>query len=593
MNSIKEQQRFAELEYCIERYFNSNLYPVMCKVKDELTEKQVEELKKYQNSTAGILRSISASMHNLHDESVNMVRMTGEWNSKTAEDYIEMCRKDISASKDIRDDLSLLAAEWRNTLVSEIGRERYEGLSSQLGNDLAVAYMDYRVEQLMVDRLVKERMPQSSIDYIIRKAASDSLLGISQSMTRSPLEIEIEQRSETAYAPGTMEKGIGKALAFGADLITTGGYSSWSALAKLAGAEVVFAGLESYADKSDKTKVITIESCISQGVFGRADNVFDSFRKEGKNIVPYKNDYILSLNDRLEHGLNIPSKETVERLDKLFKPDSFLSYSSYMQEERQEEKVYDKVPSVIKPGYEEEYLAEQKEMQEKGTKEKCQNVETKTEEKPSPDVLQSDHSIEMAERSNANGWEEVMKTFGLSDIGRVGKNLGYVVAMLPDILTGLFTGKSKSLNLKENILPIASILIGLFTRNPLLKMAMIGIGGLNLLNKAGHESLEKAPVNGENKKYVPYKNYPDEPLNPRIANPVIKGNCLIADFDKVPCSIHLPDKVIDAYQAGALPLNTLSNAILAKSDRMQVVVQENYRTTEEQSEERERNMGIK
>ena len=86
MNSIKEQQRFAELEYCIERYFNSNLYPVMCKVKDELTEKQVEELKKYQNSTAGILRSISASMHNLHDESVNMVRMTGEWNSKTAED---------------------------------------------------------------------------------------------------------------------------------------------------------------------------------------------------------------------------------------------------------------------------------------------------------------------------------------------------------------------------------------------------------------------------------------------------------------------------------------------------------------------------
>ena len=594
MSNIKELQRFAELEYCIERYFNSRLYPVMSKVKDELAEKQVQELENYQNSTAGMLRSMAGSMHNLHDDSLNMLKLTGEWNSKTTEDYIEMCRKDISSSKEITDALSHLAAEWRNTVVSEIGRERYDELSSKLGNDLANAYMDYRVEQLMIDRLVKDRMPQSSMDYIIRKAVSDSLLGISQSISQSPLDAEIEQRGEAAYHPGTIEKGVGRTLAFGADVVTTGGFSSWGALAKLAGAEVVFAGLEHYTDKSPKNKTVTIESCISQGVFGKDNNVFDSFRNESKEIIAYKNDYILSLNGKLKYSLDIPSKETGEWLDKLFQPSEYLSNVPFKKTE--EEKRYDNVPSIIKPGYEEAYLAQQEENEEKKkTKEQPQDTEIISDEKDDSVVQKSEVNTDILEKSNANGWDGLMNTFGLSDLGRVGKNLGYVVSMLPDILVGLFTGKSKSLNLKDNILPIASILIGLFTRNPLLKMVMIGMGGMNLLNKAGHESLEKKNngiSNGDNRN-IQYKTYSDEVLNPRITNPIIKGNTLVMDIDKIPCSIQLPEKVVDAYHSGALPLNTLANAILAKSDRMQMTMQENYRTTDKQAEERERNIAIK
>ena len=595
MSNIKEQQRFAELEYCMERYFNSRLYPVMCKVKGELAEKQVQELENYQNSTTGILRSLAGSMHNLHDDSLNMVKLTGEWNSKTTEDYIEMCRKEISSSKEITDALSHLAAEWRNTVVSEIGRERYDELSSKLGNDLANAYIDYRVEQLMVDRLVKDRMPKSSMDYIIRKAASDSLLGISQSISQSPLDAEIEQRGEAAYHPSTMEKGVGRTLAFGADVVTTSGFSSWGALAKLAGAEVVFAGLEHYEDKSSKNNATTIESCISQGVFGRNDNVFNAFRKESKGIIAYKNDYILSMNERLKHCLNIPSKGTGEWLDKLFQPSEFLSHVPFMK--KKEEKHYDNVPLVVKPGYEEAYLEQQKGQEEnKKVKEQLQDVDTIKKEKDVPDAQQTEAKTEIPEKSNANGWDGLMSTFGLSDLGSVGKNLGYVVAMLPDILVGLFTGKSKSLNIKDNILPIASILIGLFTRNPLLKMVMIGMGGMNLLNKAGHESLERMDMtatNTGNRKNVQYKSYSDEALNPRITNPVIKGNNLIMDIDKIPCSVQLPEKVVDAHHSGALPLNTLANAILAKSDRMQVTLQDNYRTSDKQSEERERNIAIK
>ena len=455
--------------------------------------------------------------------------------------------------------------------------------------------MDYRVEQLMVDRLVKDRMPKSSMDYIIRKAASDSLLGISQSISQSPLDAEIEQRGEAAYRPTTMEKGVGRTLAFGADVVTTGGFSSWGALAKLAGAEVVFTRLEHYADKSSKNKTVTIESCISQGVFGRDDNVFNAFCEESKEIIAYKNDYILSLNERLKHSLNIPSKETGKWLDKLFQPSEHLSHVPFMKKE--EEKHYDNVPLIVKPGCEEAYLEQQKEQEEKEkAKEQLEDVDNIKEEKDVPDTQQTEVKTEIPEKSNANGWDGLMSTFGLSDLGSVGKNLGYVVAMLPDILIGLFTGKSKSLNLKDNILPIASILIGLFTRNPLLKMVMIGMGGLNLLNKAGHESLERMDMTASdtgNRKNVQYKSYSDETLNPRITDPVIKGNNLIMDIDKIPCSVQLPEKVVDAYHSGALPLNTLANAILAKSDRMQVTLQDNYRTSDKQSEERERNIAIK
>lgn len=286
---------------------------------------------------------------------------------------------------------------------------------------------------------------------------------------------------------------------------------------------------------------------------------------------------------------------------------------------KEKEKVYDNVPFIIKPGCEEIYLEQQK--QEEG-KSKEKNISISNErpridlkegntlmemerQRENNDVAVSEANNENSEKSNGKGWDGLLSTLGVSDLSSIGRNLGYVIAMLPDILVGLFTGKSKSLNLKDNILPVASILIGLFTRNPLLKMVMIGMGGLNLLNKAGHESLEKASVNPHlvtnvesteslyNHTKALYKKYPDEPLDPRVTLPVVKGNCLIADIDRIPCSIQLPDKVVDAYNSGALPLNTLANAVLAKSDRMQRMVQEHFLASDRQTAERERNVAIK
>ena len=594
MNSPKQSQRFAEIEYCLQRYFDGQLVPVMRNVQQELSRKQIEEYSDYTTSLSGILRSAANGMNHLPDDSMQYIKLTGEWNSKTAEDYVEMCRERINSLKDFQKDLGCMAGEWRNTVVAEVGRERYNTLSKELGGDLAFAYVDYRVEQMMINKMVADEMPKSSVEYIVRKGASESLLGLSQSLSKSPLEQEIEKKGEAAYHPTPAEKGAGKAISFGTDVVTTGGFSSWASIGKLFGTEVIFSGVEFCLGKGQKEKAVTIEDCISKGVFGSKRNVFEDFRKRGKAINSWENNYVQSFNNQLKNKMAIPTEKlfwVAESGKPLWQP------SLPVASEKERKSEYAQVPIVVAPGHEQEYLENLKRTQE---------ISRKKTQEPAVEISEPDSEKETSENlaksnmgktsTNENGWGTLFGSVGLNGLGDIGKNLGYVVSMLPDMLIGLFTGKTKSLNMKDSMMPIASILIGLFVKNPLLKMVLIGMGGLNLLNKAGHEAMEKQE--GRSLQSVGlephFKTYPDEPLNPRIGNPALQGSCLIATIDKVPCSIQLPNSVVAAYEAGALPLNTLSNAVLVKNDQMRQVAQENYRTAENyQSEDRERTVVIK
>ena len=595
MNGPKHSQRFAEIEFCLQRYFDGQLAPVMRNVQQELSKKQIKEYCDYTTSLNGILRSAANGMNHLPDDSMQYIKLTGEWNGKTAEDYVEMCRERIGTSKDFQKDLGCMAEEWRNTVIAEIGRERYDTLSKELGGDLAFAYVDYRVEQLMIDKMVADEMPKSSVEYILRKGASESLLGLSQSLSKSPLEQVIERKGEAAYHPNWVEKGAGKAVSFGADVATTGGFSSWASIGKLFETEVVFNGVEFLLDKKRKEKMDTIEDCISKGVFASKRNVFEDFRKRGKAINAWENDFVLSFNNQLTRKMGIPTgkpfwvAKSGEPLWKLDPP---------VAPEKKQKAEYAQVPLVVAPGHEQEYLDSMKRTQEVSGKEiqAVAAVETSgalSKKDTSENLAKSDTGKMSA---NENGWGTLFGSVGLNGLGDIGKNTGYVVSMIPDMLIGLFTGKTKSLNMKNMFMPVASILVGLFVKNPLLKMVLIGMGGLNLLNKAGHEAMEKQEgqtLQNAGGKTL-FKAYPDEPLNLRIGNPALQGNCLVATIDKVPCSIQLPNSVVAAYQAGALPLNTLSNAVLAKNDQMRQVAQGNYRTAEDnQPEARERTVVIK
>ena len=601
---IQQSKRLAEVEYCLQGYFDTHFLSVMRSVKDFLGKKQAEEIGEYAMSPAGLLSSFAAGTTGMPDNTMQYLRLTGEWNSKTAEDYVEMCRERIAGNKDFTSDLGLLAAEWREAVVAEIGRERYDTLSARLGGDLAFAYVDYRVEQMMVERMVKDQMPRSSVEYVLRKGMEGSLFGFADSLMKSPLQQEIDARGEAAYNPSAGEKWAGRGVSFAADAVATGGITSWAALAGTVGLEAASYGLDWYLEGQDNAngKAPTVEECISRAVFGAEGNVFPGFRKQGKEIVSYENEYVLSVNSRLAKPMGILTEKPIwaDWMEQGNLPGAY-SLQSLLPDafgDKRKDERYKDVPLVVAPGHEEDYLAEQQALKEEEERNHLLAVSSETgersEQSPGEPARPTSQPTEQQppdqQPANENGWDGLLRTFGLEGMGGVGRNLGYVVSMLPDILIGLFTGKTKSFGVKDSLLPVASILLGMFVRNPLLKLVLIGMGGMNLLNKAGQEALDRQ----EETPRRLYKPYPDEPLNARLANPVLQGDNLFMDIDGVPCSVLLPQNAAEACQEGALPINTLANAVLAKHEETRLLAQENYRSSERALEEgRERALGIK
>lgn len=582
MSTIKNPTRFAELEYCLQGYFDGKLAPVMKQVRDDLTHKQLEERGRYQSSLAGVLASANPYAGNTDF----VLKQTGKWNSKTTEDYLEMCNQKIWKDKNIVKDLATIAGEWRNAVVKEIGRSKYDALSKACGEDLAYAYVAQRMEDLMIGKLVKDNTPKSTMDYIVRKAAQNSIWGLQEELMKSPLTVEIEARGEKAYKPSKTEKFAGRATASVVDAVTMGGIGSWKSLATLVGSDMALGYiLDSKKGNAEQRKEQAMELSISKGVFGQNGNAFTGFRSQAKKVNATDNGYVKTLNSKLHNKIHI--------LQKAFTPmawtDNSFKFPFQKEQEKRNDPKYKNVPLIVAPGKEDAYLEEKA----KHDAAKVAEAERIIKERNETEALQEDAEQqqsedtqqEQPERDNSNGWEGLLKNFGLNGFSDIGNNLGYVIAMLPDILVGLFTGKTQSLGLKNNMMPIAAILAGMFVKNPLLKMTLIGMGGANLLNKAGHEALanKREGNDGNAVSYgnttaqaVQYKSYPDEPLNPRIANPVLQGNCLVATIDRVPYTIQLPEHVVGAYQAGALPLNTIANAVLAKSDQMRQMAERNY-----------------
>ena len=573
MDGIKYSRQFAEMERLVSDYFHCHLAPVMSKTQTFLTKKQGEEMREYSTSLGGILSAMASAAQPMGDP-YQVLKVTGEWNSKTTEDYIGMCKAEITGSKEIQQDLAYMAGQWRDTVVREIGRERYDELSEQLGGDLAYAYMDYRVEELMIDRLVKERMPKSSADYIIRKAAESSLLGLSQTLNRSPLAEEIEARGEAAYRPKGWEKGAGRVLGATADNVM-----------KFVGVDVAISAVASHFEP-EKSPKLSVEQCISKGVFGSERNVFTDFRKEAATVQAGDSALIVAANEQLKKKTPVMNFNFLEWMQApKFTPFQMSEMLGHHEKKNERAERYKDVPLIVAPGQEEAYLKHlekyknattvtakkestqpEMEQREKVEKEERQVVIPREEEKQEREAVQT----------NTNGWSGLLGTLGLEGLGDITGNLGYVMAMLPDILLGAFTGKTQSLRFGDNLLPIASIVAGLFVRNPLLKMLLVGLGGANLLNKAGHEALGRPMPSAAEYTDKQYRRYSDEPLNPRIVNPVLQGSTLIATIDRMPCTIQLTPTVAEAYRAGALPLNTLANAVLAKSDQLRHIASQNY-----------------
>ena len=452
------------------KLFRTKVLPIMDKVMADLRHKQLEEIGRHTSSLSYILAGAAGPDGGMAAQaaSLDTLRYTGKWNSKHTEDYIQMVKDELKKQK---------------------------------------INVTPEIEKKMIDKMIKDEIPKSSIEYIMKKAATSTLFYLPQALNKSPLENHISEQAEKRYNPKGWEKGTGWALGATADFLSTGGMGGgWGTAAKFVAVDVAMnAGLDALGSSADDDVPLI--------------------------IAP-------------EHRADYKKQKANQNAKPENKPQSTTPAKQEVKQDPPQE--------------------------QSGERQKDTVTTTTQSQEPQQDQQQ---------QTNQSGWTGLLSSFGLNGLSDIGNNLGYVLALLPDMLIGAFTGKSKSLGLKDSLVPLASIVAGMFVRNPIMKMVLIGMGGLNLLNKAGHEAIDDhrgVPQGVGSSMRANYKVYPDEELNARIIQPQIKGNCLIATIDKVPCTIALPDKVVDAYNQGALPLNTLANAVLAKNDQMRQLASENY-----------------
>ena len=463
--------------------FTTKVKPIMDRVMQDLRSRQAEETRRFMRSPAYILSGISGPDGGMASQAIALdsLRVTGEWNSKTAEDYVEMVKAEL----------------------------RKGGIT-----------VTPQIEEMMIEKMARDQVPQSSIDYILRKAAGNSIFSLPEEARKTPLQREIEERAEEMYNPTKVEKGIGWGLGAAADFATMGGLGGG-----------VVSGL----------KFVGADLAINAVI----DTVDASQRKDVPKVIA-------------------PGHE-----------EEWLAMNGGKQEETE--------PVQKEPAIQEQPPVEQMEPEPQAVPASEETAKKEVAQAPVQETKETAPEQQaVPEKSNTGGWQGLLTGLGLNGIGDIGRNAGYILAMLPDILLGMFTGKTQSLGIKDNLVPIASIMAGLFVKNPLLKMTLIGLGGANLINKAGHEQLAKRDgVSAESVSQNRYLQYEDQKMNPRIRDAQIQGNTLIASIDGIPVTVTLPDKVMEAHAVGALPLGTLANAVLEKCDRMQEVSEARDRFEEE------------
>ena len=557
MDEEQIRQLFVNSEVCIDKYF------------DEYVAKELVMKEKLRDSLKIGTMTEHFSVGNLlipGEDYANNVTLSCPAND------IERLYNNGGILSQSNKDLEVLSKGWRTAAVAKLGEDRYKELCNKLGCDLASAYVEHRLLMRSVDWEVDRNPISSSADYIAREAKRNSLLDFVSAPT-SDLQKYIDKKCVEKYDPNLLETGTGKILGSVTDFVLTlplGGPASWLKLGKFVAVDI---GLNMVGDALDENEVENnnVSQLLSVAIYGKRTDEFEKIRQESRLASIYS-DFGRKVNDELSNKIiRTPSNNP------------FMN-SGYFSGALSQQKSMIDLPQI--PDYTEQLRLDGEmnwAMREKfGPKQNAlQDGDQGNGEKKNATV---------AQQQSLSGWDSLMNSVGLSGFGDVSKNLGYVFAMLPDLLIGMFTGQTKRLNISDNLMPIAAIFGGMFVKNPILKMLLIGLGGANLLNKAGHEALDHAGIKSDQPRQ--YKSYSDEVLDRRIKNPIMQGNTLIADIDGQPLVIPVSDMAVDAYEKGALPLNTLSNAVLRAWDKRQMEIAQNYEQGIGEEQEIVRSRGI-
>lgn len=538
--------------------FTTKVKPVMDRVRDELNRRQAEEMQRHSTSLGAMMACAAGPDGGMAamDAYNSRLYYIGEWNSKTMDDYIAMVK-----------------AELKKQHIT----------------------VDATLEKQMIDHLVEQQIPKSTAEYLLRKSGQGTLFYIPQRARQTALEQHIEKEAEKKYNPSFLEEAsgaVGSWLLNAASTAGAGGF--FGQLAVDASVEVAdryapgqqedylnqqkTIGKQEVAAASKKKANIPgwmmTQMGFSDLAYATDKQLATAASWADKNAKLYRD----RVNQALEAGQRtVKASGKTNQMSVADATFRAMQYEAFSKAVKQE--LTDRKSGKDAVHYSNIAEAEQHPMTTQG------NTST------------SEQSTQQA-TGDYGGWNTLIQSMGLNGMGDTMNNLGFTLAMLPDMLLGVFTGKTKSIGLnQQTMMPLAALVCGSFVKNPLLKWPLMLYGGASLFNSMGQEALSDYRNEHQTATTGRYKRYADEELDKRITNPQIEGNVLLMDIDNVPRIVTLPQSVMEAYNEGALTINTIANRILARTDQMSAGQQQSQTLTSseryEQSQEREQSRGIR
>ena len=234
-----------------------------------------------------------------------------------------------------------------------------------------------------------------------------------------------------------------------------GGTGSWTAVARFIGADTAISAVADHFGKEENAAALC-RGVYQQGRVRQRQQRVRQLRKEAASIPGKENTALAAANGKLQKKIPIVTFDFMDwwKTDNRNMP----WREETAEEERKRVERYKDVPMVVAPGQEEAYLQDmerRKAETEEQTESKPKQRE-KEEKEVSTSAVSAGEGMRQEQagqgtqtiQTNENGWDELVRSLGLDGIGDVAGNLGYILAMLPDILLGVFTGRTQSLGLK-------------------------------------------------------------------------------------------------------------------------------------------------
>lgn len=569
------QPRLMELESYLDSYFNQNIAPKLTATIKSVTAKRLGQLDKDTSMTfAHSFASTRTARIGIDD--VQMYATSKAFKGLNSEIMKEL-NKSFKNDRHLQKDLAKISMEIRvhllQTMAKRYGSETkaisvLKSVNLANGKDIVSAYVSEALANKAVNKLAARQMPKSTFEYVIKHGLGDSIYGL-MLFPSDDVDDAVRAQSEKKFHPAEATKITATTVSSVVDTASLGGDTVCSFLVGISLDNLSRKGLDKYVTSKHGDIGYIDAASVLGDIYNGSKTSFKYAEEHAASYHANHSVLIQQLNQQMNkkvYGIKAPPQEHKEAAQ------TVLPHS---RDSHRRERMYAASVAAV-PQTVPENAAGYQGQSANGTI------------NPVGDSKQTDGVLQ-----NAGGWDDLLQkavtNLGLTGFSDIHKNIGYVLAMLPDMLMGMFTGKNPNLKIQDNLMPLAAIMGGLFIKNPLLKLMMLGLGGAKLLNTTGHEALREAGIGPS----VHYKKYDDETLDKRLSSPKLQGNNLVFSVDGVPTVAAVSDMVVDAYNQGALPLNTLANRVLAKYDEQQQHLSASYSNNIKEEEVEEQSRGLK